>query len=478
MLNADSDTIAAIATPVGRGGVGVVRISGDHLETLIFQLLGKTLKPRMASYSRFLSASGEAIDEGIAIYFPGPGSFTGEDVLELQGHGGAVVQTMLLRRVLELGVRQARPGEFSERAFINGKMDLTQVEAVADLVNASSETAAKSALRSLQGEFSARIKHLVADLIRLRAYVESAIDFPEEDIDFLADSSVEADISALSEQVQQILANARQGALLAEGTTVAIVGRPNAGKSSLLNALSGSDTAIVTDVPGTTRDVLREAVLVDDLPLHLVDTAGLRETDDVVEREGVRRAWSEIETADQILYVVDSEPLPAALEFDPEVLRVLSREWSELSGYLEEKGSTPDSNVCIVLNKTDVSRLDAAAAATLVRVITGGQIDIPTLVVSAATGEGLALLKAHLHSCAGFRSGSEGVFSARQRHIAALEAAQKHLRVAGNLMSSSAAGELVAEELRVAQGALGKITGEFGSDDLLGEIFSNFCVGK
>ena len=489
MPTATSDTIAAIATPSGRGGVGILRISGNQLQDLIPALVGKTLQPRVASYGPFLGAAGEVIDEGIALYFPAPASFTGEDVIELQGHGGVVVLGMLLRRVLALGVRQARPGEFSERAFINGKMDLTQVEAVADLVNASSETAAQSAVRSLQGAFSAHIHVLVEALIHLRMYVESAIDFPEEEIDFLADGKVGERVSALLAQVETVLGCAQQGALLREGTTVAIVGRPNAGKSSLMNALAQRDTAIVTEVAGTTRDVLREAILLDDLPLYLVDTAGLRDTDDVVEREGVRRAWGEIETADQVLYVIDSTLLNNGGDISAKELETqLTQEWRELVERLPVRhvsrqhpslqSDSVKTRVAIVLNKIDRSDLDLSSITPVITAITGGETGVPVIALSAKTGAGMDTLKAHLQVSAGFQHGSEGVFSARERHLVAMQAAQKHLRLAEGLMSSTAAGELVAEELRCAQEQLGSITGEFTSDDLLGEIFSSFCVGK
>ena len=478
MLTVDRNTIAAVATPGGRGGVGIIRISGPELEPFIPELVGAPLSPRDASYRQFFGAAGEVIDEGIAIFFPGPASFTGEDVLELQGHGGVVVLAMLLRRVLELGIRQARPGEFSERAFLNGKMDLAQVEAVADLVSAGSEMAAQSALRSLQGQFSSRIHDLVEDLIRLRMYVESAIDFPEEEVDFLADGKVGEGVSALLARINEILAGAQQGALLSEGTTVAIVGRPNAGKSSLMNALARRDTAIVSDIAGTTRDVLREAILLDDLPLHLVDTAGLRDTENVVEQEGVRRAWREIETADQILYVIDSGLINKVGE---EFSEGLAREWLELQGHLsghEAAVKSVQNRVAVVLNKTDLCEGDPRLAFAKLSSKAGISEDIKIIGVSAATDEGMDSLKQHLQSSVGFRPGSEGVFSARQRHLVALELAREHLVSARALTSTVVVGELVAEELRIAQVELGSITGEFTSDDLLGEIFSSFCIGK
>ena len=477
MLTADNDPIAAIATPGGRGGVGIVRISGNNLQSLLPELFNKTLTPRVAHYCQFMASSGEVIDEGIAIYFPAPASFTGEDVIELQGHGGVVVLAMLLRRVLELGVRQARPGEFSERAFVNGKMDLAQVEAVADLINASSEAAAQSALRSLQGDFSAQIHILVEALIHLRMYVESAIDFPEEEIDFLADGKIGAGISTLLNQVDTVLSKAQQGALLREGTTVAIAGRPNAGKSSLMNALAQRDAAIVTDIPGTTRDVLRETILLDGLPLHLIDTAGLRDTDDVVEKEGVRRAWNEIETADQVLYVIDSTLFNDNDDAVVKHVEALAREWVELIERVPGQ-----ARMAIVLNKIDLSEafLPKARALILERIAgrIAGAIKPPLIMLSVTTGEGMETLIAYLQTCAGFRPGSEGVFSARQRHIAAMTTAQEHLRLAKNLISTTVAGELVAEELRIAQAELSTITGEFTNDDLLGEIFSSFCIGK
>ncbi len=445
------DTIAAIATAPGRGGVGIVRVSGPRVPAIAECLLGSLPTPRRAAFRRFTDTEGHALDEGIVLYFPAPASFTGEHVLELQGHGGPVVLDLLLARVVALGVRPARPGEFSERAFLNGKLDLTQAEAVADLIAATSAQAARAAMGSLQGEFSQRIEALVEGLIDLRLWIESAIDFPEEEIDFLADGALAAKLGRLRADLAALLGSAAQGRLLRDGMTVVIAGRPNAGKSSLLNRLTGREAAIVTDIPGTTRDVLREYIHLDGMPLHVIDTAGLRESDDPVEREGIRRAWDEIARADRILVLADD---------------------SEGVGAEEEamRARLPaDTPVTLVRNKIDLS----GAVAGEGQGAWGVEIRL-----SAKTGEGVARLREHLKACMGYQGEHEGQFMARRRHLDALERAGEALARARVQLEEVRAGELAAEELRLAQEALGEITGEFSSDDLLGRIFSSFCIGK
>ena len=450
-----SDVIAALITPPGRGGVGIVRLSGNNLEPFFNGLLGFTPTPRFAHYQPFFAAGGEPIDQGITLYFPAPDSYSGEHVLELQGHGGPVVMDCLLRRAIELGARQARPGEFSERAFLNGKMDLAQVEAVADLIDAGSEQAARGAINTLQGQFSRRVTELLDRLIQLRVYVEAAIDFPEEEIDFLSDGKVESDLQDLNDQLDALLASVTQGALLREGISVVIAGKPNAGKSSLLNALSGFDTAIVTDVPGTTRDILREQISIDGMPLHIIDTAGLRATQDVVERKGIERAEDEIRRADQVLFLIDaSKPFDLA---DTAIFPKLEANISRLE------------NFTFVLNKIDAPGYMGCEAL---------QSKHPIIEISAKTGSGLDELKQHLKKCAGYVSAGEGLFSARRRHISALNQTQVCIAQALQQFLTSGAGELIAEDLKQAQQELGSITGDFTSDDLLGEIFSSFCIGK
>lgn len=450
------ETIAAVATAQGRGGVGIVRVSGPLARDLAMALGSREPKPRHAHYGPFRDADGEVIDEGLLLFFPGPHSFTGEDVLELQGHGGPVVLDLLLRRCLALGARQARPGEFSERAFLNDKLDLAQAEAIADLIEASSEQAARNALRSLQGEFSRRVHALTEALIQLRIYVEAAIDFPEEEIDFLADGHVLGQLDGVRQRLAAVLREAGQGALLRDGMTVVIAGRPNAGKSSLLNALAGRETAIVTAIAGTTRDVLREHIHVDGMPLHVVDTAGLRQTEDQVERIGVARALEAIDGADRVLLVVDAT---AAEADDPFAL------WPE---FLERR---PDpARVTLIRNKADLSGEPA-----------GMQEDADghvTLSLSARSGDGLSLLRDHLKACMGYEQTAESGFSARRRHLDALQRAQDHLDHGRDQLVAAGAGELLAEDLRHAQQCLGEITGAFSSDDLLGRIFSSFCIGK
>ncbi len=454
----DRDTIAAVATAPGRGGIGIVRVSGDRVRDVMEQVLGRVIAPRQAVLCHFRDAQGASVDQGVALYFPGPGSFTGEDVLELQGHGGPVVLDMVLQATREAGARLARPGEFTERAFLNDKLDLAQAEAVADLIDSSSRQAVRGAMRSLQGEFSRRIDDLVEQLIEARIYVEAAIDFPEEEVDFLQDRELQQRLERLRTSLQQLLADARQGAMLREGMHVVIAGRPNAGKSSLLNALAGADTAIVTDIAGTTRDVLRERIDIDGLPLHVVDTAGLRESSDPVEAEGIRRAWREIERADRVLYVID-----AGRGHDAE----LTANWPE---YFQ--GSEPRPAITFVLNKIDT--LDAGEA-----VARQDSFGIHTVLwVSAREGSGISLLRDHLKACMGYSGAGEGLFTARQRHLEALRKAGSLIDNGCSVLAASGAGELLAEDLRLAQQALGEITGTFTADDLLGRIFSSFCIGK
>ncbi len=445
------DTIAAVATPSGRGGVGIVRISGPAAAAIAEGMLGRCPPPRRADYLPFRSIDGSVLDLGIALFFAAPHSFTGEDVLELQGHGGPVVMDLLLETALQLGARNALPGEFSQRAFLNDKLDLAQAEAIADLIDSSSEQAARSALRSLQGEFSHRVQSLTEALIQLRLYVEAAIDFPEEEVDFLADGVVSARLHALAEQLCAVQEAARQGSLLREGMNVVLAGLPNAGKSSLLNALAGRDSAIVTDIPGTTRDVLREQISIDGMPLHIIDTAGLRDSGDAIEQEGVRRAWAEIERADGVLLLVDDHAGLGAAE-----QAILARLPQRLP-------------VTFIHNKIDLSGRAPALAHE------GDEIHV---YLSARHGTGLDLLRQHLKQRMGYTGAGTGAFSARRRHLDALARAAAHLEAGTAQLEQYHAGELLAEELHLAQQALGEITGTFTSDDLLGRIFTSFCIGK
>jgi tRNA modification GTPase len=455
-MHLNTETIAAVATAQGRGGVGIVRVSGPLAQSIALAVSGRELKPRYAHYGQFNDADGQVLDQGLALYFPGPHSFTGEDVLELQGHGGPVVLDLLLRRCVQLGARLARPGEFSERAFLNDKLDLAQAEAIADLIEASSEQAARNALRSLQGEFSKRVHGLTERLINLRIYVEAAIDFPEEEIDFLADGHVLKLLDAVRGDLAGVIKQAGQGALLREGMTVVIAGRPNAGKSSLLNALAGREAAIVTSIAGTTRDVLREHIHIDGMPLHVVDTAGLRYTDDQVEKIGVERALKAIHEADRVLLVVDATA-PEAL--DPFAL------WPE---FLQQR---PDpAKLTLIRNKADLSNETVD-----MQVCNDGHV---TISLSAKSTEGLDLLREHLKTCMGYEQTLEGSFSARRRHLDALKQASTALEHGHAQLTLAGAGELLAEDLRQAQQVLGEITGAFSSDDLLGRIFSSFCIGK
>lgn len=397
------------------------------------------------------------LDSGIIIFFPNPNSFTGEDVVELQGHGGPVILDLLMKSCISRGARQARPGEFSERAYLNNKMDLAQAEAIADLINSTTEQAALNASRSLQGEFSRKIDELVHLVTRLRVYVEAAIDFPEEEIDFIKDGQVKEKLADIIAQLQNVLSQARQGSLVQEGMKLVIAGRPNAGKSSLLNALSGQDSAIVTAIEGTTRDVLREHIQIDGMPLHIVDTAGLRDSTDEVEREGIRRAWSEMESADHILLVVDGAD-PDHDSDDPTVI------WPEINEHL-----TRDIPVTVIHNKCDLSERKPGISQTN---------DCTVIELSAKNGNGVALLKTHLKECMGYSESGEGSFSARRRHLQSLEQADKALKTGNSQLVGAGAAELLAEDLRLAQNYLGEITGAVSSDQLLGEIFSSFCIGK
>ena len=450
------ETIVAQATAPGRGGIGILRVSGPLATEVAQAVLGKCPKPRMADYLPFKDADGTVLDQGIALYFKSPNSFTGEDVLEFQGHGGQVVLDLLLKRILQIdGIRLARPGEFSEQAFLNDKLDLAQAEAIADLIDATSEQAARSALKSLQGEFSKKVNELVESVIYLRTYVEASIDFPDEEIDFLADGKIEANLRGIINQLEDVRSEAKQGSILREGMKVVIAGRPNAGKSSLLNALAGREAAIVTDIAGTTRDVLREHIHIDGMPLHIIDTAGLRDATDEVERIGISRAWIEIEQADRIILMLDSS--------DPESAD-LSKVRSE---FLAKLPTTLP--VTIVRNKIDLNGEQASESEQ-------GGYQIISL--SAQTHDGVQLLRDHLKQAMGFQTGIEGGFLARRRHLEALEKAAEHLQIGLVQLIEFRAGELLAEELRLVQANLSEITGQFTSDDLLGNIFSSFCIGK
>ena len=446
------DTIAAIATAPGRGPVGVIRVSGPEVPAVAQRLLGELPLPRKATLANFLDADGSTLDQGLALYFPAPASFTGEHVLELQGHGGNWVLDLVFQRLLQLGCRAARAGEFSERAFLNGKLDVAQAEAIADLINASTAAGARAAVRSMQGEFSAQVNALQTQITELRAYVEAAIDFPDEELDFLPSAALGERLKNIFTAFDAITAAARQGTLLREGINVVLAGAPNAGKSSLLNRLTGEDVAIVTAIPGTTRDLLRRQIQIDGLPVNLVDTAGLRTTHDAIEAEGVRRATAEIGRADHVLYLLDASTereLPA----DAETPRHLP----------------PGVPFTVVLTKIDLmptraQHTDPGATRQLQ--------------LSSLTGEGLEPLRQHLKAVAGFQPNEAGAFSARRRHLDALARARACVQAAADVLQGSRAFELFAEDLRTAQLALSEITGEFTSDDLLGEIFSSFCIGK
>ena len=455
MLARHHDAIAAIATAPGRGAVGVVRVSGKDLSAVIAAVCNKPLQPRKATYLPFLDATGCAIDKGLAIYFPAPHSYTGEDVLELQAHGGPVVLRLLLARCLQAlpHLRLAQPGEFTERAFLNDKIDLAQAEAIADLIDASTETAARSAARSMAGEFSNAVNALLAQLTRLRMLVEATLDFPEEDIDFLQKADAQGQLDRLQETLAQVMHSAQQGSILREGIKVVIAGQPNAGKSSLLNALAGAELAIVTPIPGTTRDKVSQLIQIDGVPLHVVDTAGLRDALDAVEKIGVERAWLEIQSADAVLFLHDLTQQSAIDYIAGDALIQC-----ELAQKLPK--NTPIINVW---NKSDAAPPPAGAG----------------VVISAKTGHGLQELREQLLKVAGWQSAPEGLFMARERHVRALSKVREQLvKAANQLRAASPALDLLAEDLRQAQQHLSEITGKFTPDDLLGEIFSKFCIGK
>ena len=441
------DTIAAIASGAGRAGIGIVRVSGTQVPHIAMAITGQRLEARRAHYLPFLKEDGQIIDVGVALRFEAPYSFTGEHVLELQGHGGAVVLDMVLQQVLALGARPARPGEFSERAFLNDKLDLAQAEAISDLIDSSSKTAAKAALRSMSGEFSAHVNAIQEELTALRVWLEAALDFSEEDIDFLADGALQQRCNVLLKDFDTLLARAQQGQRLRDGLTIVIAGVTNAGKSSLLNALSGDETAIVTDVEGTTRDILREEITIDGVPIHIVDTAGLRDTSDVVEQEGIRRAQQAMESADHVLIIIDaSNPLIPDVAL-PEAV-----------------------NRTVVLNKRDL-----VSDTELKKLCSTYGTDLQ---LSAITGDGVETLRTHLLQLAGHNSAIEGVYSARRRHLTALHNARVATDSALQRLHDNTMPELAAEELRIAQQSLDEITGRFDAEDLLGRIFSDFCIGK
>ncbi len=472
MLPHRPDPIVAIATAPGRGAVGIVRVSGPDLSSVMGAVCGRDLRPREATFLPFLDASGKPIDQGLALHFPAPHSFTGEDVLELQAHGGTVVLQMLMARCLQaghaIGLRLAQPGEFTQRAFLNDKLDLAQAEAVADLIDASTEAAARSAVRSLSGDFSAAVDGVRDALIDLRMLIEATLDFPEEEIDILRRADVQGRLTQVRAAIDAIARNARQGVLLREGIKVVIAGQPNAGKSSLLNALAGAELAIVSPMAGTTRDKIQQTIQIEGVPLHVVDTAGLRDSDDMVEQMGVARAWGEIEGADVVLFLHDLtrwpapglEPLPGS---EPDMyLQADARIATSLAERLP-----PHVPVIDVWNKTDL-------VATARR-----QDDGRAVWLSAHTGDGLADLRRRLLELVGWTAVPEGVYMARERHVQALQRVDRHLAdAAAHATAQTPALDLVAEELRLAHNALGEITGAFGADDLLGVIFSRFCIGK
>ena len=448
-----TDTIAAVATPPGKGGVGIVRISGPQALTVAEAIIGFTPKPRHAHYCDFIAADKTLIDQGIALYFPNPHSFTGEDVFELQGHGGPVILDLLLETALQHGARLAKPGEFSERAFLNDKIDLLQAEAIADLIDATTKQAAKNASNTIKGAFSQRIDKLEREILHLRMFVESAIDFPEEEIDFLADSTIVNDLETAINHTQTLLKQSEQGSLIKEGLNVVIAGRPNAGKSSLLNALAEKDLAIVTNVEGTTRDVIREHIQLDGIPLHIIDTAGLRDTPDEVEKVGIQRAWQEIQHADLVLLMIDSTD---------EHQRDVEKHWPEFFNNAEFA-----NKVLAVFNKYDLSQFEPTT-----------NPHYESLSLSVKSAHGLERLKNKVKSIAGIDNTIEGGFSARRRHVDALHTALEHMLAGKTQLIEFKAGELLAEELKLAHDYIGEITGKTSPDDLLGKIFASFCIGK
>jgi tRNA modification GTPase len=444
------DTIAAIATPFGKGGVAIIRISGPHSSDIAQQLSSRKPQDRKALFTSFYDASNHIIDSGICIYFKTPNSYTGEDVVEIQGHGGIVVINMLLKRIISLGARIAKPGEFTERAFLNNKLDLTQAEAVADIIESTTEHSVRSAQRSLQGTFSKLIHELIGELTELRIYVEAAIDFVDEEIDFLNEGGIEQRIKLLSEKLTLVLSNAKTGQLLRDGISVVLVGKPNAGKSSLLNCLTGEETAIVTDIAGTTRDVLKEYIQLDGLPLHIIDTAGIHDSNNLIEQEGIRRAHKEIQYADKVLIIHDV------------------RDQHGINEFISQLDSDNDKRV-IIFNKIDLINEPAKVVYSK---------DGVQIFLSIKTGEGFDLLTDYLKKSVGYDENQEAVFIARQRHVNALSEALIAINNGLTQLQQNQAGEIVAEELRLAQNHLGEITGKISSDDLLGKIFSNFCIGK
>jgi len=457
-MRSSAETISAVATPPGRGSVGILRVSGALARNIALSICGDLDEQRRFKLVDFKIGQPPddrlVIDRGLVLFFEAPHSFTGEDVVEFQCHGGPVVLDMLNAEALRLGARPARAGEFSERAFLNGKMDLAQAEAIADLIDSASEQAARNAMRSLQGEFSRQIDHIVESVTHLRIYVEAAIDFPEEEVDFLSDIRIAEGAKEVIAQLESVLANAQQGVLVKEGMTLVLAGRPNAGKSSLMNQLAGQDTAIVTPVAGTTRDLLRESIHIDGLPIHIIDTAGLRTSHDEVEQEGIRRALKEIQTADRILLVIDS-----TTSDDPDLL--IHQHFAELK--------PPLPPITVIFNKSDLSGEPTGIVELE---------DRTEIRLSAKNGEGLGLLRTHLKSSVGYQSAHENGFSARRRHIAALQTALAEVNSGLLQLQTGAAGELFAENLRIAQQSLAEITGRFSADDLLGRIFSSFCIGK
>ncbi len=462
-------TIAAQATAPGRGGVGIIRVSGPEAENVAKVILGKVPEIRKAEYLSFFDTNdnnAQVLDQGIALFFKAPNSFTGEDVIEFQGHGGPVILDMLLKAILQLpNVQMAKPGEFSEQAFLNDKLDLTQAEAIADLINSSSEQAARSALHSLQGNFSKLIHEMVESIIHLRMYVEAAIDFPEEEIDFLADKKVLTDLKAIIKQVEAVRKQAQQGCIIREGMRVVIAGRPNAGKSSLLNALSGKESAIVTNIAGTTRDVLAEQIHIDGMPLHIIDTAGLRDSDDVVEQIGIERAWQEINQADRVLLMVDASEAHSVLEDEQDIKNYYPEFFDKLPNNI---------GLTLIRNKADMTKANTGFS----EFVDNNNNKHSVITLSAKTGDGVDSLKEHLKAIMGYQGSTEGGFMARRRHLVALENTHQHLLTGLEQLESFVAGEILAEELRICQQELDQITGEFTSDDLLGKIFSSFCIGK
>jgi len=457
MADNNVDTIAAIATPPGYGGIGIIRVSGPDAKDIANKILQRSITPRTAAYSSFYNSDNDVIDEGVAIYFPGPASFTGEDVLELQGHGGPVVLDQMLSEVYSCGARPALPGEFSKRAFLNDKMDLTQAEAIADLINANTAKAASSAMKSLQGVFSNNVSSFLAELVRLRVFVESSLDFTDEEIDFLSEGHIVDDLNALLLQINKTIQSAKQGLLLQNGFSLVILGEPNAGKSSLLNTFTKRESAIVTDIPGTTRDVLRESIQINGVPVHLIDTAGLRVSGDVIEQEGIKRAWNEVKTADIVMIIVDS----------------LHKNSESLNGHISQvECHAPDAKIVVVFNKIDLIKEDPSVNTTS---------NPASIAISIKDNSGIDQLKSYLLDLVGYNDHvgtAEGEFSARNRHIESLKNACSYIKNGLDHYKSSQAVELLAEDLKIAQRHLSEITGAYSNEDLLGDIFSSFCIGK